>query len=32
MIAVRREDYLWHQLSEHTCDTYMMIQQRKGKL
>ncbi len=32
MIAVRRENYLWHQLSEHTMDTYMMIQQRKGKL
>ena len=32
MTAVRRENYLWHQLSEHTSDTYMMIQQRKGKL
>jgi TRAP-type mannitol/chloroaromatic compound transport system substrate-binding protein len=32
MTAVRRENYLWHQLSEHTMDTYMMIQQRKGKL
>ena len=32
MAAVRRENYLWHQLSEHTMDTYMMIQQRKGAL
>ncbi len=32
MTAVRAEDYLWFQLSEHTNDTYMMIQQRKGKL
>ena len=30
MKAVRREGYLWFQLSEHTSDTYMMIQQRKG--
>lgn len=32
MIAVRAEDYLWFQLSEHTSDTYMMIQQRKNAL
>jgi TRAP-type mannitol/chloroaromatic compound transport system substrate-binding protein len=32
MTAVRRENYLWHQVSEHTMDTYMMIQQRKGAL
>ena len=30
MKAVRGEDYLWFQLAEHTYDTYMMIQQRKG--
>lgn len=32
MTAVRRENYLWHQLAEHTYDTYMMIQQRKGRI
>lgn len=32
MKAFRREGYLWLQLAEHTYDTYMMIQQRKGKL
>lgn len=32
MTAVRAENYLWFQLSEHTMDTYMMIQQRKGSL
>lgn len=32
MTAVRAEEFLWFQLSEHTSDTYMMIQQRKGKL
>ncbi len=32
MTAVRAEDYLWFQLSEHTSDTYMMIQQRKNAL
>jgi TRAP-type mannitol/chloroaromatic compound transport system substrate-binding protein len=32
MTAVRAENYLWFQLSEHTSDTYMMIQQRKGNL
>jgi hypothetical protein len=30
MKAVRAEDFLWFQLAEHTFDTYMMIQQRKG--
>jgi len=32
MTAIRAEDYLWFQLSEHTSDTYMMIQQRKNAL
>ena len=32
MTAVRAENFLWSQLSEHTMDTYMMIQQRKGNL
>lgn len=32
MKAIRREGYLWMQLTEHTYDTYMMIQQRKGRL
>jgi TRAP-type mannitol/chloroaromatic compound transport system substrate-binding protein len=32
MASVRRDGYLWHQLSEHTSDTYMMIQQRKSNL
>ena len=32
MTAVRAEDFLWFQLSEHTSDTYMMIQQRKNAL
>ncbi len=32
MTAARRENYLWFQLSEHTFDTYMMIQQRKKLL
>jgi TRAP-type mannitol/chloroaromatic compound transport system substrate-binding protein len=32
MTAVRAEEYLWFQLSEHTSDTYMMIQQRKRAL
>ena len=32
MKAVRGEGYLWFQLSEHTSDTYMMIQQRKRML
>lgn len=32
MAAVRADGYLWFQLSEHTSDTYMMIQQRKGRV
>lgn len=32
MAQVRRDGFLWFQLSEHTSDTYMMIQQRKGAL
>jgi TRAP-type mannitol/chloroaromatic compound transport system substrate-binding protein len=32
MTAVRAEGFLWFQLSEHTMDTYMMIQQRKNAL
>ena len=32
MAKVRRDGFLWHQLSEHTMDTYMMILQREGKL
>ena len=32
MTAVRAESFLWFQLGEHTSDTYMMIQQRKGVL
>jgi TRAP-type mannitol/chloroaromatic compound transport system substrate-binding protein len=32
MTAVRADGYLWFQLSEHTSDTYMMIQQRKGRV
>jgi TRAP-type mannitol/chloroaromatic compound transport system substrate-binding protein len=32
MKAVRDDDYLWFQLSEHTSDTYMMIQSRKKLL
>jgi TRAP-type mannitol/chloroaromatic compound transport system substrate-binding protein len=32
MTKVRRNGFLWHQLSEHTMDTYMMILQREGKL
>jgi TRAP-type mannitol/chloroaromatic compound transport system substrate-binding protein len=32
MTAVRGEGFLWFQLSEHTMDTYMMIQQRKNAL
>jgi TRAP-type mannitol/chloroaromatic compound transport system substrate-binding protein len=29
-LGIRGEDYLWFQLAEHTYDTFMMIQQRKG--
>lgn len=32
MTAARRDGFLWFQLSEHTSDTYMMIQQRRGAL
>lgn len=32
MTAIRAEEFLWFQLSEHTSDTYMMIQQRKNAL
>jgi TRAP-type mannitol/chloroaromatic compound transport system substrate-binding protein len=28
----RRNAYLWMQLSEYSFDTFMMIQQRNGKL
>lgn len=31
-VAFKREGYLWMQLSEYTYDTFMMIQQRNGKL
>ena len=31
-LAFKREGYLWMQLSEYTFDTFMMIQQRSGKL
>ena len=31
-VAFKREGYLWMQLSEYTFDTFMMIQQRSGKL
>ncbi|MGG7516820.1 TRAP transporter substrate-binding protein [Allorhizobium undicola] len=31
-MAFRKEAYLWMQLSEYTYDTFMMIQQRGGKL
>ncbi|SIQ14458.1 TRAP-type mannitol/chloroaromatic compound transport system, substrate-binding protein [Rhizobium sp. RU35A] len=31
-VAYKREGYLWNQLSEYTYDTFMMIQQRSGKL
>jgi TRAP-type mannitol/chloroaromatic compound transport system substrate-binding protein len=30
--AFRRDAYLWMQLSEYTNDTFMMIQQRNGKI
>ncbi|MFA1621486.1 TRAP transporter substrate-binding protein [Rhizobium mongolense] len=30
--AFKRDAYLWMQLSEYTFDTFMMIQQRSGKL
>jgi TRAP-type mannitol/chloroaromatic compound transport system substrate-binding protein len=31
-VAFKKEGYLWMQLSEYTYDTFMMIQQRNGKL
>jgi TRAP-type mannitol/chloroaromatic compound transport system substrate-binding protein len=31
-VAYKKEAYLWMQLSEYTFDTFMMIQQRAGKL
>ncbi|MGE7367616.1 TRAP transporter substrate-binding protein [Neorhizobium sp. NPDC001467] len=31
-VAYKKEAYLWLQLSEYTFDTFMMIQQRSGKL
>ncbi|RWX79123.1 ABC transporter substrate-binding protein [Neorhizobium lilium] len=31
-VAFKKEAYLWMQLSEYTYDTFMMIQQRNGKL
>ena len=30
--AFKKDAYLWAQLSEYTYDTFMMIQQRNGKL
>jgi TRAP-type mannitol/chloroaromatic compound transport system substrate-binding protein len=32
MKEVRSEDYLWFQISEHTSDTFMMLQSRKKRL
>ena len=31
-MAFKRDAYLWAQVSEYTFDTFMMIQQREGKL
>ncbi len=31
-VAFKKEGYLWMQLAEYTFDTFMMIQQRAGKL
>ena len=31
-LAFKKDSYLWLQLSEYTFDTFMMIQQRSGKL
>jgi TRAP-type mannitol/chloroaromatic compound transport system, periplasmic component len=31
-VAFKREGYLWMQLSEYTYDTFMMMQQRAGKI
>jgi TRAP-type mannitol/chloroaromatic compound transport system substrate-binding protein len=30
--AFRKDAYLWAQISEYTFDTFMMMQQRAGKL
>jgi TRAP-type mannitol/chloroaromatic compound transport system substrate-binding protein len=32
MIAYRNDAYLWFQVAEYTADTFMMTQQRAGKL
>jgi TRAP-type mannitol/chloroaromatic compound transport system substrate-binding protein len=31
-VAFRRDSYLWLQLAEYSFDTFMMVQQRSGKL
>jgi TRAP-type mannitol/chloroaromatic compound transport system substrate-binding protein len=31
-VAYKKDAYLWMQLAEYTYDTFMMIQQRAGKL
>jgi len=31
-VAFRKDAYLWAQVSEYTYDTFMMLQQRNGKL
>ena len=31
-LEFKKDAYLWMQLSEYTFDTFMMIQQRAGKL
>ena len=31
-VAFRKEAYIWAQISEYTFDTFMMIQQRNGKV
>ena len=30
--ALKRDSYLWVQLAEYSFDTFMMLQQRAGKL
>ena len=32
IVAFRKEAYLWDQVAEYNFDTFMMIQQRAGKL
>ena len=32
LVAFRADQYLWFQVSEYTYDTFMMIQQRNGKI